>query len=111
MKATRVTKSTMFERESDIESYLVSRVEKAGGLCWKWTAPSVKGVPDRIVLLPDGIMAFVELKRGWDGQLSAIQKEQIRRIMNRGHRVFVPISKADVDLMMWELIGGDAGGV
>lgn len=94
-----------FDRESNIESYLTTKVENAGGLCIKWTAPSVRGVPDRIVLMPEGIAAFVELKRGADGKLSALQKQQIKRILKRGHRVFVPRSKADVDLMMAELMG------
>ena len=48
--------------ESSIEKYLKRRVEAVGGLCWKWTSPGRIGVPDRIVMLKGGIVAFVELK-------------------------------------------------
>lgn len=38
-------------------------MEDAGGLCLKWTCPGHRGVPDRMILFPGGIIAFVELKR------------------------------------------------
>ena len=37
-------------------------VRKVGGLCMKFTCPGMDGVPDRLVLLPFGKCAFVELK-------------------------------------------------
>ena len=49
-------------KESDIESYLRKRVEANGGKCWKWVSPGRRGVPDRIVIMPGGVVAFVELK-------------------------------------------------
>ena len=45
-------------RESDIEKYLKNLVEEKGGVCWKFTS-STSGVPDRLVLLPAGIVAFL----------------------------------------------------
>lgn len=48
--------------ESSIERYLRTRVERMGGLCWKWVSPGRVGVPDRIVMLKGGVIAFVELK-------------------------------------------------
>ena len=49
--------------ESDIEKYLKRRVERdLHGRCWKWVSPGRRGVPDRIVLLPGGVVFFVELK-------------------------------------------------
>ena len=45
--------------ESALERRLVAEVRKAGGMCLKFTSPSTRGVPDRIVLLPGGIMIFV----------------------------------------------------
>ena len=38
-------------------------VEAEGGLCLKWVCPGHRGVPDRMILFPGGIIAFVELKR------------------------------------------------
>ena len=60
-------------RESEIERYLVWRVERAGGRAYKFTSPSQRGVADRIVCLPDGQTWFVELKAP-GGRLSALQK-------------------------------------
>lgn len=49
--------------EKSIENVLRQAVEDAGGLCLKWTCPGHRGVPDRMVIFPGGIIAFVELKR------------------------------------------------
>ena len=50
----------MFERA--IERKLVQAARKRGGLALKFVSPGMDGVPDRIVLLPYGKLAFVELK-------------------------------------------------
>ncbi len=49
-------------REKQIEQKLRLAVKKAGGIAPKFTSPGFDGVPDRIVLLPGGRMAFVEVK-------------------------------------------------
>lgn len=49
-------------RESDIEEYLVRKVKEKGGLAIKFVSPSLTGIPDRLLLLPGGKFAFVELK-------------------------------------------------
>ena len=48
--------------EKYIERKFVEAVKKAGGLAPKFVSPGLNGVPDRIVLLSSGRMAFVELK-------------------------------------------------
>lgn len=48
--------------EKFIEKKLVEAVKKKGGLAPKFVSPGLDGVPDRIVLLPGGHIAFVELK-------------------------------------------------
>ena len=48
--------------EKYIEQKLVKAVKKRGGVALKFVSPGLDGVPDRIVLLPMGRMAFVELK-------------------------------------------------
>ena len=48
--------------EKTIERKFVSAVKKMGGIAPKFVSPGLDGVPDRIVLLPMGRMAFVELK-------------------------------------------------
>ena len=49
-------------REKEIEQKLVDTVKKHGGICPKFVSPGFSGMPDRIVLLPKGKFAFVELK-------------------------------------------------
>lgn len=47
-------------RECAIERACVAIVDNIGGLCYKMYEP--KGVPDRLVILPNGFMFFVEFK-------------------------------------------------
>ena len=49
-------------RERTIEEKLVQTVRSMGGLAPKFTSPGLDGVPDRLVLLPGGKIAFIELK-------------------------------------------------
>ena len=49
-------------RENKIESAFVKATKNRRGLCLKFVSPSMAGVPDRLVLLPDGHFAFVEMK-------------------------------------------------
>ncbi len=48
--------------ENDIEKRLIKKVKALGGLTFKFTSPSTKGVPDRIVVFNSQVH-FVELKR------------------------------------------------
>ena len=48
--------------EKYIEQKLVKAVKEMGGMAPKFVSPGLDGVPDRIVLLPMGRMALVELK-------------------------------------------------
>ena len=49
-------------QEKKIERRLVNEAKKRGGLAVKFVSPGFDGVPDRLVLLPHGKLAFVELK-------------------------------------------------
>ena len=49
-------------RESVVEKHLKRVVAMAGGRAFKWVSPGCRGVPDQIVLLPQGRVVFVELK-------------------------------------------------
>lgn len=75
-------------RESTIEARLVRGVKKRGGLCYKFTSPGNPGVPDRIVILPNGMTIYVELKTEI-GRLAKIQKWQIEELRKRGALVRV----------------------
>ena len=49
-------------REKTVEAKLVAAVKAMGGLSLKFISPGYDGMPDRLVLLPNGKFAFVELK-------------------------------------------------
>lgn len=62
-------------REKTIESKLVKAVREIGGLAPKFVSPGLDGVPDRLVLLPGGRIAFIELK----AQGKTLRPLQVRR--------------------------------
>lgn len=49
-------------REKEIEKKLTLEAKKRGGLAVKFVSPGFDGMPDRILLMPEGKMAFVEVK-------------------------------------------------
>ena len=49
-------------RERDIERRLVKAVKAEGGMCPKLISPGTDGMPDRMVLLPEARIGFVEVK-------------------------------------------------
>lgn len=75
-------------RESTIEKRLVRGVEERGGLCYKFVSPGNKGVPDRIVITPDGQTHYVELK-SQTGRLSPMQRFQRDELKARNVTVHV----------------------
>lgn len=68
--------------ENDIEKRLIKKVKDLGGLSFKFTSPSTKGVPDRIVIF-NGQTHFVELKRP-NGAPRALQLYWISEIKSQG---------------------------
>ena len=59
--------------EKEIEKKLVDLVKKYGGRCEKLVNVGFAGFPDRSVLLPGGLIIFVETKRPKGGRYSALQ--------------------------------------
>lgn len=74
--------------EKEIEKILVEEVRKLGGRAYKFVSPGNSGVPDRIVIFPDGRVIFVELKTS-KGALTQLQQVQIKRLCNLGQTVMV----------------------
>ena len=81
--------------ESMIERKLRVEAARRGGLSMKFVSPGMDGVPDRIVLLPGGKMAFVELKAP-GRRLRPLQEARRRRLESLGFRVFVVDGMEDV---------------
>lgn len=69
--------------EHQVEQTLVREVRKHGGIAPKFTSPGTAGMPDRIVILPNGKICFVELKA--PGQKPRpIQTRQMDRLTQLG---------------------------
>ena len=49
-------------KEQNIELFLIRHVRLKRGLCLKMNSITMNGLPDRLVLLPEGKMFFAELK-------------------------------------------------
>lgn len=75
-------------REKTVEEKLVKAVKAMGGICPKWVAPGFDGMPDRIVLLPDGRMGFVEVKAPGE-KPRPLQKSRHELLRSLGYRVYV----------------------
>ena len=90
-------------RESAIEARLVRRVRERGGLCYKFVSPGNRGVPDRLVIAPDGRVFFVELK-SQNGRLSKLQKFQMSELKARNVDVYVLYSVEHVEEFMREVM-------
>lgn len=89
-------------RERQIEQTLVTAVRKRHGLCPKWISPGWDGVPDRIILLPGGHIAFAELKAPG----KTLRTQQLYRkaqLEQLGFRVFVIDSREQIGGVLDEI--------
>lgn len=88
--------------EKDIERRLRDGVRIMGGLCLKLVCPGFTGVPDRMILLRGGVIAFAELKRPGqqERQRQAFVQHRLRKM---GFAVFSAVdSPAKVDgVLAW----------
>ena len=73
--------------EKDIERALVRAVKNMGGISPKFVSPGLDGVPDRIVLLPMGRIAFVELKSPGK-KMRPLQIRRKKQLESLGFRVY-----------------------
>ena len=48
--------------EKQVEQRMVKAVKVLGGICPKFVSPGTDGMPDRIILLPNGKFRFDEVK-------------------------------------------------
>lgn len=88
--------------EKQIEAYLVKRVKEIGGVPYKFTSPSNRGVCDRLVVLPGGAIWFVEMKRA-GGKLTPLQVKFAETMQAMGHRYACLWSKEEVDQWVSQL--------
>lgn len=73
-------------REIIVERKLITAVKKRGGICPKWVCPGCDGMPDRMVLLPNGKIGFVEVKAPGEKPraLQLARHRMLRKLIDQG---------------------------
>lgn len=89
-------------REKQIENKLATEAKKLGGIAVKFVSPSFDGMPDRLVLIPDGHIAFVELKAPGK-KPRPLQLSRHRLLRSLGFRVYVIDSVDQIGGMLDEV--------
>ena len=89
-------------REKSIEQKLSLMVKKRGGICPKWVSPGFDGVPDRIVLLPEGCVAFVEVKAPGE-KPRPLQIARHKLLTRLGFKVYVLDAEAQIGGILDEI--------
>ena len=93
--------------EKKIEQKLIKAVRQKGGVCWKFTSPGTAGVPDRIVLMPKGHIAFVEVKAP-NQKPRPLQLSRHRLLRRLGFQVYVLDALEDTDKIIKEVMSNEA---
>lgn len=89
-------------REKKIEQKLVTAVKKNGGICPKFVSPGFDGMPDRLLLLPHGRFAFVEVKAP-NQKPRPLQLSRHRLLRRLGFQVYVLDALEDIDKIILEV--------
>ncbi|MEA4820879.1 MAG: VRR-NUC domain-containing protein [Erysipelotrichales bacterium] len=93
-------------REKALERKLVEAVKAMGGIAPKFVSPGFDGMPDRLVLLPMGRIAFVEVKRHGE-KPRPFQEARHGMLRRLGFVVYVLDEGAQIQKILKQM-GGDA---
>ena len=92
--------------EKRIEQKLVKMTSQSGGVALKFVSPGCAGVPDRLVLMPGGKAAFVEVKAP-GRKPRPLQIRRISQLRRLGFQVYVVDGTEQIEEVL-KKIGGDA---
>ena len=92
-------------KETQIEQKLVRAVKHSGGIAPKLVCPGQDGMPDRILLLSGGRIAFVEVKAPGEKPrpLQLRRHEQLRRL---GFAVYILDRPEQIEKVLEDLNNG-----
>lgn len=93
-------------QEKYIEQKLIAAVKNMGGIAPKFASPGFNGMPDRLVLLPMGRIAFIELKAPGK-MMRPLQVRRKRQLEALGFLVYCIDSVEQIDEVL-RTMGGDA---
>jgi hypothetical protein len=97
---SRIKKSVKAIRERTIEVALVEAVQALGGICEKVQVIGKRGWPDRLCILPGGLIILAEIKRPYGGRLSPHQQQYRNKLAALGIAVAVIRNQADIDRLL-----------
>ena len=72
--------------ERDLERKVTAYAKSRDVICYKFTSPANRGVPDRILIGPTGLVGFLELKRP-GGLPTSLQMHVLTTLARRGATV------------------------
>lgn len=81
--------------EKHLEQILTKEVKKRGGLALKFISPGMSGVPDRLILMNCGRLAFIELKAPGK-RMRPLQIKRKRQLEALGFLVYCIDSKEEI---------------
>ena len=90
----------MATKEGVVQKYAKERFEAMGGLVRKLSYENRVGAPDLLVILPGGIVWFVEVKKDENTKPDPHQIREHERMRKRGANVFVVGSIKQVDTLI-----------
>jgi len=91
-------------REKAIETKLAKKVKSMGGIALKISSTNYDGMPDRLVLLTDGRLAFIEIKAPGK-KLRPLQEKRKRQLEALCFAVFVIDSIEQIGGILDEIRG------
>lgn len=89
--------------ESRIQTDFIHDIRARGGLAYK-LAPTAKGIPDLLVVSPEGELFLVEMKQS-SGRVSPAQRVQHHRLAQRGVTIYILRSREEGDAWLREHFG------
>lgn len=89
-------------REKEIEKMLVNAVKIHGGLALKFVSPNFNGMPDRLILLPFGKIAFAEMKAP-GRKMRSIQIKRKRQLESLGFSVYCIDGTEQIGGVLYEI--------
>ncbi len=88
--------------ESLIEQHLVKEVNRRDGLCLKFNSQSMTGIPDRIILMKNGTVGFVEVKQKGK-KPRPLQELRMKQLSRLGFKVYTLDEKEKIGEILDEI--------
>lgn len=89
-------------REKQIEQKFIKAVEAVGGTAPKLTSPGFAGMPDRLVLLPNGKVGFVEVKAP-GRKPRPIQVSSIKLLRRLGFKAYILDDEKEIEVIISDI--------